>query len=245
MLTLRYPNCVRRKIVAFRKLEVELARPTAAVLTARMAGIGMQFATARSKHAPIEETLVLASEEGMMSYDLRVLSILVTWLEVHHAYVNADRLIRLVRSHKSKRVRAFWAAVSWWLSSDRRLLRLRTFYDAQRIDVLKTGTGFQIKRHGEDERFAGSSIRVPANALRSRSSDVLSSAALAAVHGTYRHRVLMGPTWRADAWSELAADPSMSTAELARRAGCAFATAWHVKRDFVVLGGLDAALVLS
>jgi len=36
-------------------------------------------------------------------------------------------------------------------------------------------------------------------------------------------------------WTVLESDPDLSAAEAARRAGCSFATAWAVVRDFGVL----------
>jgi hypothetical protein len=42
-----------------------------------------------------------------------------------------------------------------------------------RLDLIETGTEFQVKRHGEDSRFEGSAIRVAANVLRDRVADVL------------------------------------------------------------------------
>jgi hypothetical protein len=99
-------------------------------------------------------------------------------------------------------------------------------------NVLSTGTDFQIKRHGEDPRFAGSRLRVPANVLRDRPDDVLSPAELAKRHTGYRFRVIIGPSYRADMCSQLELDPSLSPAELARKTYGSFATAWHARRDF-------------
>src|SRR5690606_10228159 len=76
----------------------------AEALTSAMAGIGMAFAADATQHPPIEETLVSASEEGMLRDDLRVLSVLVTWLEVHRERINVDRLTRLVQSIEEPRV---------------------------------------------------------------------------------------------------------------------------------------------
>ena len=95
-------------------------RPSSDVLTARMAGIGMNFATKSDHNADIEATLVDASSLGMDDGDLRVLSVVTTWVGVHHTHVNADRLIRLVKLHESHRVHAYWAAISSWLAKDRR-----------------------------------------------------------------------------------------------------------------------------
>lgn len=210
-------------------------RPPADVLTARMAGIGMNFATEAERDADLESTLVHASELGMSEGELRVLSVLTTWLGVHHPYVNADRLIRLVRAENSERVRAYWSAIAAWLTKDRRLARLRTSFRGPRVDLLPVGTDFQVKRRGEDPRFLDSKLRVPAGTLRDRADDVLRPETLARRHAGYRNRLLIGPTWRADVWTVLERTPEASVAEVARRASCSFATAWQVTQDFKVL----------
>jgi len=210
-------------------------RPDAKTLTAEMVGIGMNFAAPTNPDAKIEETLVHASALGMDDHDLRVLSVLTTWLGVHHDYLNADRLVRCVSEHPSPRVRAYWSAVASWLGKDRRLARLRELHDGAVVELLPVGTEFQIARRGEDERFSGTVLRVPAGTLRDREADVLSPAELARRHAGYRNRVRLGPTWRADVWTELERAPRASVAEVAKRAGCSFATAWQVVRDFSLL----------
>lgn len=167
--------------------------------------------------------------------DLRVLAVLTTWVGVHHAYVNADRLVRCVSEHASERVHAYWAAVAGWLEKDRRFARLQKHYRGLPIDVLPVGTDFQLARRGEDPRFAGTPLRVPAGTLRDRESDVLTPDALVHRHKVYQTRVLMGPTWRADAWAVLEDQPDINVAEVARRARCSFATAWRVVQDFRLL----------
>lgn len=163
--------------------------------------------------------------------DLRVLALVTTWLGVHARWVNVDRLARLVRAQESTRLRAFWAAVGMWLGRDRRWQLLVRRSPAGRIDLLGVGTDFQIERRGEDSRFAGGPLRVPAGVLRDRPTDVLTPEELARRHRAYRQRVLQGPSYRADMWAALDADPSMSAAALARRTYGSFATAWHVIRD--------------
>jgi hypothetical protein len=170
----------------------------------------------------------------MVEGDLLVLSVLTTWLGVHHAHVNADRLVRLVAAHPAARVRAYWSAIATWLGKDRRFARLARAYGGAPVEVLPVGTAFQIKRRGEDERFAASNLRVPRGTLRDR-EDVLSPEALVRRHAGYRNRVLMGPTWRADVWTVLEQAPALSVAEIARRASCSFATAWQTAQDFRLL----------
>src|SRR5688500_6701462 len=85
-----------------------------AALTPDLVAIGMNFAAPRAQREPnIEDTLLFASIEAM-ERDLRLLAVLVTWFGVHHPWVNADRLTRLVRAQPSPRVRALWAALAVW-----------------------------------------------------------------------------------------------------------------------------------
>lgn len=218
--------------MAFTRADALGDSPDDELLTRRMVGIGMQFAAPGEFDASIEETLVHASSLGMDADDFRVLSVSTTWLELHHDYLHADRLIGCVNEHPSERVRAYWRAVSEWLSRDRRFKKLSELYDGPRVELLPVGTDFQISRRGEDERFANSVLKVPAGTLRRRASDVLDQASLVKMHAGYRNRVLMGPGWRADVWTEIEREPGLSISETARRAGCAYSTAWSVVRDF-------------
>ncbi|MCC6158426.1 MAG: hypothetical protein IT350_10270 [Deltaproteobacteria bacterium] len=205
--------------------------PRAFDINAAMAGIGMNFAVEPDGDADIETTLVRASELGMEVGDYRVLGVLTAWMGIHIARVNADRLIRLVSTHPSVRVRAYWSAVAVWQTKDRRFARLMGAHKGPRIDLLSAGTEFRISRRGEDERFRDSALRVPGGVLRDRESDVLSPSALVRFHVGYRNRVLIGPTWRADVWTVLEREPGLRVADVARHVGCSFATAWQVARD--------------
>jgi hypothetical protein len=204
-------------------------------LTARMVGIGMNFAAEPHVDADLEGTLVHASAAGLVDGDLRVLAVLTTWLGVHHSRVNADLLVRLVAVHPSERVHAYWAAIATWLEKDRRLARLEGAYVGATLELLPTGTAFQIARHGQDERFVNAPLRVPKGTLRDRPQAVLGPAALVRRHAGYRNRVLMGPTFRADVWTVLEKTPGLAVADVARSASCSFATAWQVVQDFRLL----------
>ena len=204
-------------------------------LTAAMVGIGMRFAASGAVSPNIEDTLFFASEEGMDRDDLRTLALLVTWFGVHSAWVNADRLTRLVKTRGSARVQAFWSALAGWQFKDRRFARLMALATKERISVPSSASTFLVKRHGEDPRFEGSPIRVAANVLRDRIEDVLSPAELARIHRAYRNRVQMGPGYRADAWAALEENPRLTASEVARRTYASFATAWQVRREFVIV----------
>lgn len=204
-------------------------------LTGMLVGIGMNFASPAFDEPNIEDTLLGASVEGMENDDLRVLSVLCTWLHIHSKRINANRLIRSSVTLKSKRVRAFWTAFSVWKRKDRRLKGLQSLYRGPRIDVLRVGTGFQIERRGEDERFENTPLRIPKGVLRNRMSDVLTPSQLVNQHIAYRYRVSMGPSYRADMWAALELNPTLTPAELARKTYGSFASAWQTKKDFNLL----------
>ena len=159
---------------------------------------------------------------------------LTTWIHIHHAWINADRLWRGVEQQADQRVRAYWSAIGHMLEKDRRFARLQAVHHGPRVDLLRAGSEFQLKRRGEDPRFASGPLRVPNGVLRDRAADVLAPALLAKRHRTYRCRVLLGPTYRADMWAEVERDPSLTATEIARRAYGSFATAWQVKKDWKV-----------
>lgn len=205
-------------------------------LTRAMAGIGMRFAVTPVKEPNVEDTLVAASIEGVEREELRVLAVLTTWIGIHRRWINVDRLTRAVAALESKAVRAYWAAVAAWMKKDGRFLRLSRTHFGKPMDLPGAGIAFQLKRRGEDPRFEGTCFRVPEGVLRDRESDVDPPEELARRHTAYRHRVLMGPSYRADMWAALSRDPSLAAAALARATYGSFATAWQVRRDFAILG---------
>jgi len=227
--------------MAHRRAIARAQAPSGDALTADLVGIGLLVGGEGSRDPNIEDTLLAASVEGLEHGDLRVLTVLVTWFGVHSGRVNADRLTRLVALQESKRVRTFWSALARWRAVDRRFARLTGVYRGPRLDLLSTGTDFQVARHGEDERFVGSKFRVPANLLRDRPGDVLQPAELARSHAAYRWRVVIGPTYRADMWAALERQRDLSAAALARGAYGSFATAWQVRKDFAVWRGANVS----
>lgn len=217
--------------MAHRRAIVSAQAASGDALTADLVGVGMLVGGCGSRDPNIEDTLLAASVEGMERGDLRVLAVLVTWFGVHSGRVNADRLTRLVALTASKRVGALWSALARWRAPDRRFTRLARAYHGARVDLLAVGTDFQVARQGEDPRFAGSRLRVPANVLRDRVGDVLGPEELAAQHSAYRWRLAIGPTYRADMWATLERRPDLPAASLARATYGSFASAWQARRD--------------
>ena len=183
--------------------------------------------------------MVAASIAGMEQDDLRVLALLTSWFDIHSVRVNADRLTRLVAT-QSPRVRAFWAALARWKRRDRRLARLAR-HRGRRVDLLATGTDFQIARRAEDPRFEGTCLRIPAGILRDRPGDVIDSAALARHHRPYYWRLIIGPTYRADVWAALERTPTATAYALAAATDASYATASATRSDFMVGSSASSA----
>jgi hypothetical protein len=204
-------------------------------LAGAMAGLGMSIAATPTYGANIEDVLLAASRLGMEEDNFRVLGVLVAWSDMHRARINADRLTRVVSGLTAERTRMFWAAMAGRWQDDRRWRRLAAMAKERgRIELLRVGSAFQLRRHGEDPRFQGSPLIVPSRVLRNRPGDVRSPEETAKQHTGYRLRVQMGPVYRTDAWTVLAADPELSASALARQSYVSFATAWQVKKDFAI-----------
>ena len=203
-------------------------------LTADMISIGLQFGGKADLPANIEDTVVAASLEGMRG-DYRVLSMLTEWLDIHIFNVNADRLIQLVLGLKDESAKRYWCAIAQWKISDTRFKKLASLYKT-RFDLFPATT-LQIERKGgEDERFEGTIMRVARGSLRIRPNDILKPEALKEIHPTYRARLVIGPTYRADMWAVLESEgPEIPASEVARRAYGSFTTAHRVKRDWSIL----------
>ena len=224
--------------MAFKRALAPTAPLSGDLATAAYVAIGMGLEAAPSPSPPnIEDTLWVASREGMEGGDARVLGLLVDWIAIHGDFINADRMTRLVGLQTSVRIRAFWTAIAQWRAKDPRFARLRALHKGPPVDFLPVGTDFGIARRGEDPRLAGSALRVPRGALRERPEDIMTPGELAQKHRGYYCRVLMGPSYRADMWALLEACPDLTSAELARRAYGSHATACEVRRDWLVLAG--------
>ncbi|HEX5660282.1 MAG TPA: hypothetical protein VFX59_23970 [Polyangiales bacterium] len=159
----------------------------------------------------------------------------VAWLEVHGARVNVPRLVRFAQELCATPLEhAWWSAVGAWLGrEDARWRSLTRLHEGEPLDLDDAAiTTLQIQRGGEDPRFTGTSLRVYAKLLRSRVEDVDPPALLARRHPLYLRRVQLGANYRADVWAALDETPDATPAEIARRVGCAYATALAVVHDW-------------
>ena len=197
-----------------------------------LAGIGCNLNAFPIVNADIEYTLYKASQEALEHLDFRTLSLIVHWIDVHESIVNVPRLKRLLQKSTIETQRLWRAIAEWRQEHHKWQSLLRSKAPVDRWELLPVGTDFQISRKGEDPRFMDTDLRIPNGLLPIREGDVLSPKHLIQHHPTYANRVRFGVCLRADLWTQLEIEPSLSAAHLAKRVGCAFASAWEVKRDF-------------
>ncbi len=204
-------------------------------LSKDMAAIGFLITAEGSENPNIENTLIAASIEGLQG-DLRTLSLLVNWLEIHHAAINADRLTKMIRSlQKDKILVCFWSATAKNILTDPRFMKLRRLYKGKQLDLLDVGMDFQVGRHGEDPRFKGSCLRAPGNVLRNRPRDILEPSRLAKINSNYRYRIIIGPSYKADQWALLEKFSELTPSKLAKLSYSSFGSAWATKKNFETL----------
>lgn len=224
--------------MVFKRILLPNSFPIGDSLTSNFIGIGFRLNGKPNWDANIEDTLVGASLEGL-SGDGRVLSLLVDWIGLHYTRINADRLVLMILKMHTKQPKlfsTFWAAVSQWLHTDIRFSRLGRLVPKRRVNFLDDRTDFLVKKNGEDERFQGTCLRIPKGVLRHRNDDIFSPVELTENNMSYRLRVMIGPSYRADMWAWLCRDSKLSAAEVARRSYGSYPTAFAVKRDFEIVG---------
>lgn len=216
--------------MSFKRMVAPLAFKTGEQLTKDLIGIGFLLSASGNSNPNIEDSILAAAIEGVAG-DFRTLGLLVDWLDIHLPYVNADRLLRVLENEKNDSYLAFWASIAQRHKGDRRFASLTRKFRGKKINIFGTQSDFLIRKKGEDARFEGTCLQVPEGILRHRSSDILSPKDLTSRHVTYRYRVIMGPSYRADMWAAHELNPNISASELARSCYGSFATAWKVIHD--------------
>jgi hypothetical protein len=222
---------------------------SAAELGPAMRGIGMrlgEIGASAADRAPIELTLVSAVHDAFQGArrmpDLRVLGVVVVWLQRHGERVNVRHLKWVLEQQQlSLREAAFWAAIGRWLGhQDARFRVLSKLHAGEPVPIVSDAVE-RVAYRGADARFGGGPLIVPEGLLRDRPEDVDAPEQLAARHAVYRARVLYGPTYRADLLAAVQAELNAgrglpAPADLARAIGCAYGTAKQFLDDLRIAG---------
>lgn len=224
-------------------------------LNGQLRSIGFNIACLQTPLASdIEETLISASVETLHQKDNRLGGLLVDWLSLHYEKLNVGKITKFINNlpdNKFKYVVCFWCAnAQRFLQKDIRFKKLASIYKGKQICLADVWQGSsQLKKniithmfldiYGEDERFKNTCILVPKNFFPHRGEQIFSPHKLAQWHAGYQCRVIMGASYRADVWSCLQQDPSMSAHALAKKNHCSYRTAYSVKKDFMTLANVD------
>jgi len=189
--------------------------------------------------APPPEQVIVSAVTEAIPRDLRTLSVVTTWLDVHSARVHVAELTRFLEvgvaaCRDPECFAAYWSGVAHWKRGDARWAKVAARFKGANVYLSGLPAELeeaQIARKGEDPRFLGSRLRVPLGLLRDRPADVDDPTTLARRHAWYRERVRQGPSYRADCWAELERLPDLSAAALARHVGCAYPVAHSAIAD--------------
>jgi hypothetical protein len=210
-------------------------------LTACLYGIGIRFATNPVRNANIEDTLISAATEALERGDGRLWAGLLDWWEVHHICVNADRLQRALREMGNQHVKAIFAGLAQSIHPVGRFRMLAKLYEGKRIVFLGEDYRYRLKRDGEVRKFRETCLAVPVSLYQHSKRDIFSPAELAKWHVTYKWRLTIGPTFRADLWAECELAWPTTAYAVAKSAYASTGAALHVVHDYKTLHNIGAA----
>ena len=219
-------------------------------LDSDLRSIGFNLGGGKKSTDPnIEASIISASIEAVNNKDNRIGGLLVDWITVHYLRVNVDRLTKFVFNLSDldyKFVKIFWCANAQRLFiKDQRFKRLSELYKGRRVGFAdrflkkreKKVTKMLIEIKGEDERFKRTCIRIPKGYFPKRLHQIFPVSVIAKNHLSYRYRVMMGSSYRADLWALLDSDSNISAYALGKKAHCSYRTAYMAKKDYELLKG--------
>ncbi len=186
--------------------------------------------------ADIEQTLLEVTAQAQKDY--RLLSVLMTWIQIHGEQVIVEKLFKRAKkldplagayAPEILNGMAVWATVckmeKWkkCISGDPKHTYL---IDEEITHSFEAYSGLKPEwlKYG---------VKVPEKMIRIRASDVLSPLELASTHHQYRNRLIYGASWRADIITAIQAGYRSPT-EIARSIGCSYEPAYRVLKDYSI-----------
>lgn len=210
-------------------------------LSARLSGIGVRFAVDPVRDPNIEDVLLSAANEAIFGGDSRLWGLLFEWWHAHHPYVNAERLVRVLREVGRPKLTAFFSGLAQTIHPCGRFRTLAAMYRGKRLVMVHERYRYRLTRDGEVARFKGTCLAVPNGFYKPRPADVLTPQQLCSWHRGYRCRVEIGPTYRADLWAACEARWPQTLHALAKAAYCSKSAARRVAHDYALTSRIAAA----
>lgn len=204
-------------------------------LDARLQAIGIRLASSRKLSPPkaeadIERTILAAVNE--LPQDLRLASLLFTWVKVHGEYVITEKLAKLVKSGTVEHrdwlsALAAFAVHNKYHKWSKLIVRRRKPVHLLPLEMSE----LPIRMRGAEPWLESQGILLPVGSLRIREDDVFGPSELARKNRQYRNRYLYGPSWRADIITAIEAGCTTPT-EIKERVGCSYEPAHRVFREY-------------
>ncbi len=205
------------------------------ILDARLHAIGIRLASSRKpsssrEKADIERTILATVDE--LPRDLRLASLLFTWVKVHGEYVITEKLAKLVRSGNVEHrdwlsALAAFAVHNKYHKWSKLIARRRKPVHLLPMEM----SALPIRMRGAEPWLEPYGILLPRGSLRIREDDVLDPGELARKNRQYRNRYLYGPSWRADIITAIESGCTTPT-EIKDRVGCSYEPAHRVFREY-------------
>jgi hypothetical protein len=187
------------------------------------------------KFIDIEKTIVESIIEA--PNDPRLISLLLSWIEVHGKYVIVEKLSKLIEqtlinNNDFKKNRWIYVLAAYAFSRKYHKWKKLCCNGSKKIYVYpKELTLSAIKIKGAIPWAKKFNILIPKNSLRVRTNDILSPQDLLKKNLQYKNRYIYGVCWRADIVSAVQLGIKKPTA-ICQILGCSYEPAHRISKEY-------------
>jgi hypothetical protein len=180
--------------------------------------------------ADIEKTIIDAV--GLLPRDLRLASLVFTWVKVHGGYVITEKLAKVAKAASLENEE--------WLSAIAAFACHNKYHKGSKLVRQRKNpvhllpreiSEAPVRMRGAEPWLEARGLLLPKGSLRIREDDVLSPAELIRENRQYRNRYHYGPSWRADIITAIEWGCTSPT-EIKQRIGCSYEPAHRVLREY-------------
>jgi len=213
-------------------------------LSDKLVAIGFRLSSSRKRsrsilQVDIENTLL----EAIMALpdDLRLASLLFTWIKIHGNYVIVEKLRKRAHALGIETDPWYRALAAFAVENKYHKWKPLLAHRAETVYLLPPELSlFPIQRKGAVEWLEPYGILLPEGTLRIREDDILTPKELIQRNAQYRNRYLYGPSWRADIITAIE-QGCTSPMEISRLIGCSYEPAYRVFNEYQMATGEKTA----
>jgi hypothetical protein len=195
-------------------------------------GIKVNINNSLENIADIESTFLEAAI--LACSDLRLASLLFSWLKIHGNYVVVEKLRKLVSKSKLSPLERNWVSAFAVYGEIHCSHKWKSLIQAPEKEAFLLPEGISksaIKLKGSEEWLTQFRLLLPKNSLRVRSADIEPPAKLVKINRQYRNRYLYGPSWRADIITAIEEGATTPTSVM-KKIGCSYEPAHRVFHEY-------------